>query len=167
MRRQGKDVAFLAYGSSVNEAMAAADMLEKDGVSATVVDARFCKPLDTKLVSVCSTMLVFCRLCVVLLACSWPAPAQKTVEADACMSTASCCRASRLLAAQGICSRLHQACWLFEDVIMNRTFRLVPFCWETTHPFAVRLSEGAHPAIIAALPVVPVLDSPANYCPVW
>ncbi len=50
VRRQGKDVCLLAYGSSVNEALAAAEMLEADGVSATVVDARFCKPLDTKLI---------------------------------------------------------------------------------------------------------------------
>lgn len=40
----------MAYGSSVNEALAAADMLERDGVSTTVIDARFCKPLDTKLI---------------------------------------------------------------------------------------------------------------------
>ncbi|EFJ41925.1 hypothetical protein VOLCADRAFT_107482 [Volvox carteri f. nagariensis] len=50
VRRQGKDVCLLAYGSSVNEALAAAEMLERDGVSATVIDARFCKPLDTALV---------------------------------------------------------------------------------------------------------------------
>lgn len=50
VRRQGKDVCLLAYGSSVNEAMAAAEMLEKDGVSTTVIDARFCKPLDTTLI---------------------------------------------------------------------------------------------------------------------
>ena len=47
VRRSGKDVCLLAYGSSVNDAMVAAQMLEKDGVSATVIDARFCKPLDT------------------------------------------------------------------------------------------------------------------------
>lgn len=47
MRRQGTDVCLLAYGSSVNEAMAAAEALQLDGVSATVIDARFCKPLDT------------------------------------------------------------------------------------------------------------------------
>ncbi len=54
VRRQGKDVCLLAYGSSVNEALAAAEMLERDGVSATVVDARFCKPLDTALVRRCA-----------------------------------------------------------------------------------------------------------------
>lgn len=50
MRRQGKDVALLAYGSSVNDALAAAELLQRSGVSATVVDARFCKPLDTALI---------------------------------------------------------------------------------------------------------------------
>jgi len=47
--RSGKDVCLLAYGSAVNEALAAAEMLATAGVSATVVDARFCKPLDTVL----------------------------------------------------------------------------------------------------------------------
>lgn len=50
VRRQGKDVALLAYGSSVVDALAAADLLQRSGVSATVVDARFCKPLDTELI---------------------------------------------------------------------------------------------------------------------
>nr|ACT21080.1 1-deoxy-D-xylulose 5-phosphate synthase [Dunaliella salina] len=50
VRRQGTDVCLLAYGSSVNEAMAAAEALQLDGVSATVIDARFCKPLDTDLI---------------------------------------------------------------------------------------------------------------------
>lgn len=50
VRRQGKDVAVLAYGNSVNEALRAADILEANGVQATVADARFCKPLDTKLI---------------------------------------------------------------------------------------------------------------------
>jgi 1-deoxy-D-xylulose-5-phosphate synthase len=50
VRRQGKDAALVGYGSSVNECIAAADLLEKEGVSVTVVDARFCKPLDTDMV---------------------------------------------------------------------------------------------------------------------
>jgi len=50
VRRQGKDVCLLAYGSAVNEALAAAEMLATANVSATVVDARFCKPLDTGLI---------------------------------------------------------------------------------------------------------------------
>lgn len=54
VRRAGKDVCLFAFGSSVNEAMAAAEMLEMQGVSATVVDARFCKPLDTELLRRCA-----------------------------------------------------------------------------------------------------------------
>jgi 1-deoxy-D-xylulose-5-phosphate synthase len=54
VRRQGKDVCLLAYGSSVNEAMVAAELLSRAGVSATVVDARFCKPLDTDLIRRCA-----------------------------------------------------------------------------------------------------------------
>jgi 1-deoxy-D-xylulose-5-phosphate synthase len=50
VRREGSDVCLLAYGSSVNEALAAAEILSKGGVSATVIDARFCKPLDTRLI---------------------------------------------------------------------------------------------------------------------
>lgn len=47
---EGNDAAVIAYGSSTNEALAAAEVLEKNGVSVTVVDARFCKPLDTDVV---------------------------------------------------------------------------------------------------------------------
>ncbi|PSC74684.1 1-deoxy-D-xylulose 5-phosphate synthase [Micractinium conductrix] len=47
VRRSGSDVALIGYGAPVNDCLAAAEMLELSGVSATVVDARFCKPLDT------------------------------------------------------------------------------------------------------------------------
>lgn len=50
VRRSGKDVAIVGYGHSVIECLAAAEMLAKAGVEATVVDARFCKPLDTTLI---------------------------------------------------------------------------------------------------------------------
>lgn len=50
VRRGGKDIAILAYGNSVNEALKAATMLEDHGLQATVADARFCKPLDTALI---------------------------------------------------------------------------------------------------------------------
>lgn len=48
--REGTDVAILAYGSMVNPSMDAAKMLNKDGVDATVVNARFVKPLDEELI---------------------------------------------------------------------------------------------------------------------
>ncbi|GBF98923.1 1-deoxy-D-xylulose 5-phosphate synthase [Raphidocelis subcapitata] len=54
VRREGKDVAIIAYGSSVNDALVAAELLARSGVSATVVDARFCKPLDTDLLRRCA-----------------------------------------------------------------------------------------------------------------
>jgi 1-deoxy-D-xylulose-5-phosphate synthase len=54
VRREGKDVAIVAYGSSVNDALVAAELLARSGVSATVVDARFCKPLDTALLRRCA-----------------------------------------------------------------------------------------------------------------
>lgn len=44
--RQGKEVAILAVGTMVAPALAAADLLQREGVSATVVNARFVKPLD-------------------------------------------------------------------------------------------------------------------------
>jgi len=44
--RQGKDVAILAVGTMVLPALAAAEQLQREGVSATVVNCRFVKPLD-------------------------------------------------------------------------------------------------------------------------
>ena len=44
--RQGKDLAILAAGTMVAPALAAAEALNREGVSATVVDCRFMKPLD-------------------------------------------------------------------------------------------------------------------------
>ena len=40
VRREGTDVALLAYGTATNDALKAADMLARSGVSATVVDMR-------------------------------------------------------------------------------------------------------------------------------
>ncbi|MDI3299463.1 MAG: 1-deoxy-D-xylulose-5-phosphate synthase [Bacillota bacterium] len=44
--REGKDVALLAVGPAVHEALAAAKLLEGAGVEASVIDARWVKPLD-------------------------------------------------------------------------------------------------------------------------
>lgn len=44
--REGADAAILAVGAMVVEAMAAAEILAASGLSATVVNARFVKPLD-------------------------------------------------------------------------------------------------------------------------
>jgi 1-deoxy-D-xylulose-5-phosphate synthase len=48
IRRQGDDVLILAVGWTVQQAMIAAERLAEAGISATVVDARFVKPLDTE-----------------------------------------------------------------------------------------------------------------------
>ncbi len=48
--RQGKDVLILALGSMVYPAFEAAELLEKEGISAAVVNARFAKPLDEALI---------------------------------------------------------------------------------------------------------------------
>jgi 1-deoxy-D-xylulose-5-phosphate synthase len=48
--REGKDLLILALGASVYPALAAAARLEEQGFSATVVNARFVKPLDENLI---------------------------------------------------------------------------------------------------------------------
>jgi 1-deoxy-D-xylulose-5-phosphate synthase len=48
--REGRDLLILAVGASVYPAVAAAQELEKTGFSATVVNARFIKPLDETLI---------------------------------------------------------------------------------------------------------------------
>src|SRR5690349_68628 len=47
--REGERVALVGYGLGVGLCLGAAGMLEDDGFSPTVVDARFAKPLDHKL----------------------------------------------------------------------------------------------------------------------
>ncbi|HMO72616.1 MAG TPA: 1-deoxy-D-xylulose-5-phosphate synthase [Paracoccaceae bacterium] len=49
--REGGDVAILCFGAHLAECLAAAEMLEAAGVSVTVADARFAKPLDTALIA--------------------------------------------------------------------------------------------------------------------
>ena len=46
---EGSDVAILSFGAHLGESLAAAGMLEAEGITATVADARFAKPLDTDL----------------------------------------------------------------------------------------------------------------------
>jgi 1-deoxy-D-xylulose-5-phosphate synthase len=46
--REGDDVALVAVGSMVMPALGAADLLEVEGIRATVVNARFVKPLDER-----------------------------------------------------------------------------------------------------------------------
>ncbi len=48
--REGTKIAILSYGTRLQEALKAADELQMKGLSTTVADARFHKPLDTELV---------------------------------------------------------------------------------------------------------------------
>ena len=48
--REGTRIALLSYGTRLGEAMQAAKQLDALGLSATVADARFAKPLDSELV---------------------------------------------------------------------------------------------------------------------
>jgi 1-deoxy-D-xylulose-5-phosphate synthase len=48
--KEGSKVAVLAYGTRLGEALAAAEMLGAHGLTTTVADARFAKPLDHDLV---------------------------------------------------------------------------------------------------------------------
>jgi 1-deoxy-D-xylulose-5-phosphate synthase len=48
--REGDDVALLSFGAHLGETLAAADLLASEGLSVTVADARFAKPLDTEMV---------------------------------------------------------------------------------------------------------------------
>jgi 1-deoxy-D-xylulose-5-phosphate synthase len=46
----GSEAAILSYGAHLAEALAAAELLEAEGISITVADARFARPLDTGLI---------------------------------------------------------------------------------------------------------------------
>lgn len=47
--REGTSIAILSYGARLQEALKAADMLAAQGLSCTVADARFAKPIDAEL----------------------------------------------------------------------------------------------------------------------
>ncbi|MFN3970451.1 MAG: 1-deoxy-D-xylulose-5-phosphate synthase [Gemmobacter sp.] len=49
--REGTDVAILSFGAHLAECLLAADRLAEQGISATVADARFAKPLDHDLIA--------------------------------------------------------------------------------------------------------------------
>jgi 1-deoxy-D-xylulose-5-phosphate synthase len=48
--REGKKVAILSLGTRLEEALKAADALDAQGLSTTVADLRFAKPLDEELI---------------------------------------------------------------------------------------------------------------------
>ncbi|EUJ41770.1 alpha-ketoacid dehydrogenase subunit beta [Brochothrix campestris] len=47
IRREGTDITLIAYGAMVQESLKAADELEKEGISAEVIDLRTVSPIDT------------------------------------------------------------------------------------------------------------------------
>jgi 1-deoxy-D-xylulose-5-phosphate synthase len=49
--RNGDDVLLLGYGTMVNSAMQVAEILSEHGIEATVINARFVKPLDMELIA--------------------------------------------------------------------------------------------------------------------
>ncbi len=49
--REGSDVTLIVYGALAENAMAAAEELASDGISAGVIDARFCKPIDADMLA--------------------------------------------------------------------------------------------------------------------
>jgi len=49
--REGDDIAILSYGGRLYECLKAAEQLESEGISATIADARFAKPLDGELIT--------------------------------------------------------------------------------------------------------------------
>ena len=49
--REGNAIALLSYGTRLQESLKAADLLAAQGLSCTVADARFAKPLDQQLIS--------------------------------------------------------------------------------------------------------------------
>jgi len=48
--RSGDDILLLGYGTMVNTSLQVAEILSEHGIEATVVNARFVKPLDTELI---------------------------------------------------------------------------------------------------------------------
>ena len=49
--KEGSDMALIAIGNVVHSALGAAERLEKEGIKASVINARFIKPLDKELIS--------------------------------------------------------------------------------------------------------------------
>ncbi|MGC6475739.1 MAG: 1-deoxy-D-xylulose-5-phosphate synthase [Parvibaculales bacterium] len=49
--REGTQIAILSLGTRLEQACLAADMLDAEGLSTTVADARFMKPLDTQMIN--------------------------------------------------------------------------------------------------------------------
>ena len=57
--KDGKDVAIIALGTMVLPSLEAADLLEKEGISCSVINARFLKPLDIDLFNKIKAKVIF------------------------------------------------------------------------------------------------------------
>jgi len=55
--REGTEIAFIALGGTVFRALSVAERLEKEGIDAMVINARFAKPLDRDLISVVAAVV--------------------------------------------------------------------------------------------------------------
>tara|TARA_B110001450_G_scaffold146050_1_gene136491 strand:- start:237 stop:821 length:585 start_codon:yes stop_codon:yes gene_type:complete len=53
--KEGKKVAILNFGTRLDECKKASDLLSKKGIDITIIDARFAKPLDEKLIMEAAT----------------------------------------------------------------------------------------------------------------
>jgi 1-deoxy-D-xylulose-5-phosphate synthase len=67
--KRGKDAAILAIGSMVYPSLQAAKLLEKEGIEVAVVNSRFVKPLDEKLIlniaSACGKIITIEENCII------------------------------------------------------------------------------------------------------
>ncbi len=57
--REGKDVTIIALGTMVSPSLEAANLLEKEGIFCSVINARFIKPLDTELLNKIKAKIIF------------------------------------------------------------------------------------------------------------
>lgn len=51
IRREGKDISIISFSYAMHEALKAADLLQKEGISAEVIDLRSIKPYDKNMIS--------------------------------------------------------------------------------------------------------------------
>ncbi len=51
IKREGKDISIITYSYMVHKALAAAEILEADGIDAEVVDLRTLRPMDTEIIT--------------------------------------------------------------------------------------------------------------------
>jgi 1-deoxy-D-xylulose-5-phosphate synthase len=84
IRNGNSDVVIIAYGSMVYPSIEAAEMLEKDGIDASVVNARFVKPLDADMIlSLAATHPIFVTVEEAYLAGGFGSAVMELLEANA------------------------------------------------------------------------------------